>query len=227
MRATTPGQMDDMRQHDGIGSLASDGLEARIVEQARRAAAARHAARVERSRSRVHRGYGAAVWGAAHWLLIVNLANALVLLGTVLAPWLRAHGYDGPAAALYDFYRLQCLQRPDHSFFLFGERLGMEQRMLAIYAGWLAAGLAFVLLRDSIQPLSLMVVGLASLPMVADIASQMIGLRDSDWSWRVSTGLLFAVASAWWVFPWLDRAEVMMTRAGVRSTAARENSNAS
>lgn len=227
MRVATSGRIDTTNTPQKVGSPVLGGLEARIVEQAHRTVAARYAARMDTSRPRGRTHSGVAVWGTVHWLLIVNLANALVLLGTVLAPWLRAHGYDGSAAALYGFYRLQCLQRPAHSFVLFGERLGLEQRMLAIYAGWLAAGLAFVLLRDSIQPLTLMIVGLASLPMVADIASQMIGLRDSNWPWRVSTGLLFAVASAWWVFPWLDRAIVTMMRSRVRSTAAREGSNAS
>jgi uncharacterized membrane protein len=152
-------------------------------------------------------------WIPAHWLAMLNVANAFIVAGTVLAPWLRATGHTWLAAGVYGYYRLQCLQRPDHSFFLFGQKMGMEHRMVAIYAGWLAAGVAFAMLRDRLRPPRMVPLIVLSMPMLLDIGSQTVGLRDGTWQWRVTTGALFAVATAWWALP---KVEVGLRSAVVR-----------
>jgi uncharacterized membrane protein len=53
-----------------------------------------------------------------HWLLFVNVAVALFLLPTVLAPMLMSFGITGPAKAIYSLYSLTCHQLPERSFFI-------------------------------------------------------------------------------------------------------------
>ncbi len=72
------------------------------------------------------------------WLCLGFLA--LVLLAFVLAPWslmskLRAIGFG------------ICAQRPSHSYFLAGEQLPIEARMVGIFGGYLAALVYFLALR--------------------------------------------------------------------------------
>lgn len=59
-------------------------------------------------------------WLGRHWLLVVNLAMALFVGGTLLAPLLMRLGLEGPARAVYFFYGLNCHQLPERSYFLFG-----------------------------------------------------------------------------------------------------------
>lgn len=195
-------------------STLAPGPEERVVQQARQAVAARRVAAIQRPAP-------LAGWFLAHWLAVVNVGTALVVAGTAAAPWLRAHDWTGAAAALYGFYRLQCPQWPDHSFFLFGEPMGMEQRMVAIYGGTLVAASVFAVLRGWLPALPLGAFVAASLPMAIDLGTQMAGLRDGTGAWRVLTGALFALAAAWWALPRLDLA----TRsAAVSATARRRGS---
>lgn len=146
------------------------------------------------------------VWLERHWLLAANALNGLVLGGAVLAPWLRASGWEPLATLLYLAYRPLCLQRPSHSFFLFGHQLALEHRMLAIAVGLLLGGLLFALSRDRLRPLDRRLLTLLNLPMLIDVLSQTVGLRDSTWQWRVATGLLGSLAAVWWAYPHLARA---------------------
>lgn len=59
-------------------------------------------------------------WLGRHWLLVVNLAMALFIGGTLLAPLLMRLGLEGPARVVYFFYGLNCHQLPERSYFLFG-----------------------------------------------------------------------------------------------------------
>jgi uncharacterized membrane protein len=59
-------------------------------------------------------------WLSRHWLLVANLAMALFLGGTLLAPLLMRLGLEGPARAVYFFYGLNCHQLPERSYFIFG-----------------------------------------------------------------------------------------------------------
>lgn len=173
-------------------------LEVSIVARAQEEVARRRRDPVGRRNTALLR---MATWFAAHWLALFNTLNALMLIGVLLAPWFRSAGYNTAANALYAFYHLQCPQRPEHSFFLFEYKLGLEHREIALYGGWLIAGLVFAMARTRVRPLPFLIFLLASIPMVLDIGSQMVGLRESTWAWRVSTGLIFALASGWWIFP--------------------------
>jgi len=59
-------------------------------------------------------------WLGRHWLMVANLAMALFIGGTLLAPLLMRLGLEGPARAVYFFYGLNCHQLPERSYFIFG-----------------------------------------------------------------------------------------------------------
>ena len=59
-------------------------------------------------------------WLLRHWLLLVNLAMALFIGGTLLPPLLMHLGLEGPAVVSYMLYGLTCHQLPERSYFLFG-----------------------------------------------------------------------------------------------------------
>jgi uncharacterized membrane protein len=146
---------------------------------------------------------------------LVNVTTGLNAAGTLVAPWLRANGQDLVATIVYGYYRFQCPQRPSHSFFLFGEKMRMEQRMVAIYSAWFVAGMTFTAVRHHLRPLSNLALCAASLPIAVDLGTQMIGLRSGVWGMRVLTGGLFAVATMWWALP---RAESGTSTSSVRET---------
>lgn len=94
--------------------------------------------------------------------------------------------------------------------FIGNETLGYKtafcQRDVAIYASIFFAGLVYGLIRDRIRPLPLKVYALFLIPIAVDGLTQMFGLRESDWLLRTITGALFAVASVWLAYPYVDEA---------------------
>ncbi|HEX2987927.1 MAG TPA: DUF2085 domain-containing protein, partial [Chloroflexota bacterium] len=140
-----------------------------------------------------------------HWLLLANLVNGLTLVGAVAAPLLMAYGWESAGSALFTLYSLICAQNPEHSYFLLGHQLAMDQRMMAIYGASLAAGLAFVPMRGRLRPIPWRLFGLMALPMAMDGFTQLLGWRHSSWELRTVTGGLFGVAVVWLMYPFLDR----------------------
>jgi len=158
-----------------------------------------------------------------HWLAGVNVLNGVTLAGAALTPWLQARGWTPLAALLYLAYRPLCPQRPDHSYFIAGHKMAFEQRETAIYLGLTLGGLLFALVRRRVRPLDRRALALAALPLLVDVLSQTVGLRESDWRWRTATGLLFALALVWWAFPYLERdLGAPSPQPGVRRTPAEQ-----
>lgn len=143
-------------------------------------------------------------WCTAHWLALVNIALSLALIGAVLAPALHALGLDAAAGAIHTLYLLLCPQRPEHSYFLFGYQLAFEHREIAMLASLLVAGLAFRTFGDRPRRIGLPLVLLSSLPLVLDVFSQTLELRESDWFTRTWTAALFCAVYVFWLYPGLD-----------------------
>ena len=167
-----------------------------------------------------------------HWLLALNVSVGLFLGGAFAAPILARLGWQQAADALYSAYHLTCHQWAFRSFFLFGQqvvytqqqlaqlnqqpftfagsqelgwKLAFCERDLAIYLGLLLVGLLYARWRG-LQPAGFALYGVLILPMAVDGFTQMFGWRESTWELRLSTGLLFGLASAWLVLPRLDAA---------------------
>ncbi len=144
-----------------------------------------------------------AVW-ARHWLASLNVLTGLFAALPLLAPWLMASGHPRLAEVIYTAYRFVCHQMPERSFFLFGHQMAYCQRDLAIYTGIFVLGLVYAIVRRSLQPLSWRGAFLLSLPMALDGTTQLVGLRESTWQLRLITGMLFALATVWFVYPRLE-----------------------
>ncbi len=141
-----------------------------------------------------------------HWILFVNVISGLFVGLPILAPWLRARGVGLPADAIYFFYRLTCHQLENRSFFVFGHKMCLCQRCMAIYGGVFLLGLAYPLLQGRLRPLRWRWMFVLWAPMAIDGFTQLFGWRESTWELRLITGGLFALSCVWVGFPHLERA---------------------
>ena len=157
---------------------------------------------------------------AAHWLLATNAAFAIILAGAALAPALRALGHDDAARAIHTLYLLLCPQRPDHSYVLFGYQTALEHREIAMLGALILGGTSFGLARPRAPRLGFPLVVLATAPMLWDVVTQTLELRDSDWLARTWTAALFCLAYVFWLYPPLDGA--LRGRAASRRPRSKE-----
>ena len=161
-------------------------------------------------RARFNRVVVAAVDGfatglARHWLAVWNTTLGVLVGGTLAGPAAEAAGQSRLADAIYGAYQHLCHQLPYRSSYVFGHKLCVCDRCLAIYAGLLLAGIAFALVRHRLRSLSLGLFALACVPMGWDGVTQLFGYRESDTTLRVLTGLLFGIAVAWMSYPILEK----------------------
>jgi uncharacterized membrane protein len=162
---------------------------------------------------------------ARHWLLTVNILGGLFAGLPILGPWLRSRGYAIPADVLYFAFHLTCHQMPERSFFIFGYKMCLCQRCMAIYMTAFGLGLFFGLVRKHVRPLSMTWMLILWIPMALDGFTQLFGLRESTWELRLITGALFALSCVWFGFPYLEEAFNQMRRdleARFARVAARE-----
>jgi uncharacterized membrane protein len=172
---------------------------------------------------------------ATRWLLVLNALTLSFVGGAFAAPLLAAVGFVDAANAIYDTYRAVCHQWAFRSFFLLGpqalhshaelEAVGLDpfhflgspelgwkmafcERDLAIFSGVLLFGLLYAARwrHLGMRPANYLVFAVLCLPMAVDGLTQLLGLRESTWELRVATGSLFGVASAWLLYPRLQRA---------------------
>ncbi len=87
-----------------------------------------------------------------------------------------------------------------------GFKSGMCWRTLAIYGSVAVFLMAYLGMRRSWRALSLWAGLILVLPMAADGISQMLGLRESNVSLRLLTGLLFGLGITWTLVPRMDAA---------------------
>ena len=144
-------------------------------------------------------------WFLRNWIWVASGWAALVVLGAVLTPILAANGFDTLSWMLYKAYRVLCPQREAHSWFISGHKMGFEQRDTAMFAAGALGGplYAFVLRRFNWK-ISWKAMVLAQVPMLIDVGTQIVGLRDSDGFWRTWTGALGVFAFIAWIYPKLD-----------------------
>lgn len=123
------------------------------------------------------------------------------------------------AAAIKVVYHLFCHQLPRRSLFVFGYQMAVCARSFAIYVSFLAGGLIFPLIRNRLKPWKLRYYIILSLPMAIDGFTQLLGVpipRGIGPGWqliwtlestnvlRIVTGTIFGLASALFVFPYLQ-----------------------
>ncbi len=148
---------------------------------------------------------GLAGFATRKWLLLFNIANGLILVGTFIVPLLYKFGQAWIAGPLFASYRVLCVQNPDHSYFIFGYQMAMDQRMTAIFGSIFATGVIFAVAGRNVRPLNWRLYLLFLVPIALDGFTQLFGWRHSNWQLRTITGILFGVASVWLVYPQLQR----------------------
>lgn len=145
-----------------------------------------------------------------HWLAIFNGALALFIGVSALGPVGYALGLTGPSSAVFDFYRFFCGQVPSHSFYIAGYQMCLCSRCLAIYSSLLAGGLILTLFRYRpflhIRPISWKIWLLGMIPMALDGGTQLFGWHESNVYLRLLTGMIFGLATAWFVLPQIEEA---------------------
>lgn len=143
------------------------------------------------------------IWFLANWIWVASGWAALVVLGAIATPILAANGFDTLSWLLYKAYRILCPQRPDHSWFISGHKMGFEQRDTAMFVAGAIGGPLYMLVRGEWR-ISWKIAVLASVPMLIDVATQVVGWRDSDGFWRAWTGGLAVFGFIAWMYPRLD-----------------------
>jgi uncharacterized membrane protein len=113
-----------------------------------------------------------AEWFLGHWVWVASAWAALVVLGAVVTPLLAAGGFDTLSWLLYKAYRLLCPQRPDHSWFISGYKMGFEQRDTAMFAAGAIGGPLYLLARRFTWRVHWKAMLLAQVPMLIDVGKQ-------------------------------------------------------
>ncbi len=151
-------------------------------------------------------------WLARRWLLLWNGALALLIGGAFAGPALEAAGQEALADRVYALYQTFCHQLPYRSSYVFGHKVCLCDRCVALYAGLLLGGLIYTRLRGRLRSISLFTFALFAVPMALDGFTQLFGWRESDLTLRLVTGLVFGLGAAWLAYPLFDQ--------GARTTAA-------
>jgi uncharacterized membrane protein len=152
---------------------------------------------MEASRLRRRGGFGTP---SARATLVGVAFTTLALL-----PWitvlLRLHPLTQPASLLLErLYGLQCHQRLDRTFAVLGEPLPVCARCSGVYLG---LGLAVWVGRPRLRLDALKAWMLAAgLVLVADVASEAVGLRPASALFRAFTGAAFAYGIGLVVWQW-------------------------
>jgi uncharacterized membrane protein len=154
---------------------------------------------------------GLARFLANHWLLLINVAMLAFILPTLLAPYLASVGAYWPSRVIYIVYRLTCHQLPERSFFLFGHKMAICARCMAIYTSFWGLGLLYGLWkatpwgrRHRPRPLSIKWLAVLAVPMFIDGVAQLVGLHQSTNLLRTITGTLVGAGTGLFAYPLLD-----------------------
>ena len=145
-------------------------------------------------------------WTVEHWLLLCNTLMAVYVALPLAAPALMALGSTGTASFIYWLYSYACHQLPSHSWFPFGYQMAFCQRDTALYGAMLVGGLTYARQRLWTRGLAWWAYALLTLPIAIDGGTALFGLRESTPLLRTMTGSLFGLATAWFVYPLMDRA---------------------
>jgi uncharacterized membrane protein len=154
-----------------------------------------------RRRQPLPRWLGPAMRALPRVLAIVTIANGLIGLLAVATPVLTLALGEAATRPLYRAYALICPQRDSHTWFIAGEPMAMEQRMVAMYLAAGLAGALYIVWSRLRRPLPVWAMLLGVAPALIDVAISTAGVRPSTPSSRLWTGVLAAFVLVWWSYP--------------------------
>jgi len=134
-----------------------------------------------------------------HWLGIINFHLFLFILGSISAPYLSYWGEEGIAKYIYGFYGISCHQIPSRSFFIFNHKIAICVRCFSFYVFMLVWGLLVSL--KNFRPLSRRTAFFLALPIMMDVLSQTLGIRESTHLFRVTTAVLLSLSISFYIYP--------------------------
>lgn len=138
-------------------------------------------------------GSGAFLFVWALWGPILLVPTALSLMA-IAVPFAFAAGWFWTGDLLSGFLRQFCHQMPSRSLWMWGYPFGLCIRSLAIYTAFVVFGLKIPLGR--FRGVGIPIATALVLPMLADVALQLMGVwGGTNWV-RGLTGMLFGVGSA-------------------------------
>ena len=157
-----------------------------------------------RARKPLPRWLGPAMRALPKVLAIVTVANGLIGLLAIVAPWLRMAFGEAATQPLYTAYSYICPQRDSHTWFIGETPMAMEQRMVAMYVAFGAAGAAYLLWERVRRPLPTWAALLAIAPALIDVAISTAEIRPSTEVSRLWTGTLGSLGIVFWAYPRFD-----------------------
>jgi uncharacterized membrane protein len=149
--------------------------------------------------------YQVGVFLTEYWATIITVALGLLVLTAIAIPFLSYFGLDSIAKPLFYSLHYVCAQVPSHSFYIFGHQLGLCERNFSIYTSMFLGSLVFVLSKKRLPGLPWWVWVLMLLPIAWDGITQMFGWRESTWTLRVITGILFGLGNVWFALPLMQK----------------------
>ncbi|MDQ3549756.1 MAG: DUF2085 domain-containing protein [Chloroflexota bacterium] len=189
-------EMDDHPPVDRA-ALSDEQLAELIVSRA-------YAGERQRRRAPLPRWLGPAMRALPKVLAIVTVANGLIGLLAIVAPWLRMAFGEAAVRPLYTAYSFICPQRDSHTWFIGDTPMAMEQRMVAMYVAFGVAGAAYLLWERVRRPLPVWAALLAIAPALIDVAISTLGIRPSTEVSRLWTGTLGSLGIVFWAYPRFD-----------------------
>ena len=137
-------------------------------------------------------------------LAIVTIANGLIGVLAIVAPWLRMALGEAATRPIYTAYSFICPQRDSHTWFIGDVPMAMEQRMVAMYVAFGVAGVAYLLWERFRRPLPTWAALLAIAPALIDVAISTAEIRPSTDVSRLWTGMLGSLGIVFWTYPRFD-----------------------
>ena len=180
------------------------------------------------TRAPLPRWLGPAMRALPKVLAIVTVANGLIGLLAIVAPWLRMTFGEAAVRPLYAAYSFICPQRDSHTWFIGNTPMAMEQRMVAMYVAFGVAGSAYLLWERVRRPLPVWAALLAIAPALIDVAISTLETRPSTEVSRLWTGTLGSLGIVFWAYPRFDaqlcvvRERVALLRGAGTTSAADE-----
>ncbi len=123
----------------------------------------------------------------------VILAGTILWCAAILVAPLLAASSSPLAEYVYRFFQPICHQRPERSFFVLGEQLGVCVRCSSMYFGFLVGVLLYPHTHGlgTVRIPARSVLALALLPIVFEVAAEWVGLYASTVLTRTITGGVF------------------------------------
>ena len=125
-----------------------------------------------------------------------------LLISIVAAPYLQSSGYTVFSKIFYIGFSDACHQLDARSFYIDGFKMAVCSRCFGIYLGIFFGAILYPILpKKNLHPRLLLIF---LFPLALDGGTQLLGLRTSNNSLRLFTGLLFGIILPFYINPPLN-----------------------